>query len=178
MYNSPTSFKPSLIIRKVTTNLKTYIHSRWKSKLNLDIRKNNSGNKLRTYRKFKNMYTYEKYLDIVKDTKLRKTLTQFRTSSHSLNIEKGRYTNIPEEERTCPYCPNQIENEEHFLVNCNKYADYRTLLFNYVEKYSKSFVQMSNENKFIFIMANENIEIVRALADYLYKSFQLRSSTV
>ena len=120
IYNSPTSFKPSQIVHKVATNLEMYIRSRWSLKMNLDTRRKNCNNKLRTYRKFKYIYSYERYLDLIKDVKLRRTLAQFRTSSHTLNIEKGRYNNTPEEERTCPFCPNLIENEEHFLISWKK----------------------------------------------------------
>ena len=46
-----------------------------------------------------------------------------RTSSHNLQIEMGRRTRTPKEERKCLCCA--IEDEEHFLLRCNLYKDIR-----------------------------------------------------
>ena len=44
-------------------------------------------------------------------------MTRFRTSSHDLFIEKGRYLNIERNQRTCNMCTgNMIENEFHFFT--------------------------------------------------------------
>jgi hypothetical protein len=60
---------------------------------------------------------------------MRKKLTQFRQSAHILKIEtdrinsKGKY--IPPNERICTNCSlNQTEDEEHFVVECQKYEPY------------------------------------------------------
>ena len=38
-------------------------------------------------------------------------------------IEVGRYDNIPRERRFCPLCKsNQVENENNFLFQCNRYT--------------------------------------------------------
>jgi len=46
-------------------------------------------------------FGFEEYLDFIKDKKIRISLTQFRVSSHDLNIEVGRYTNITRNQRIC-----------------------------------------------------------------------------
>ena len=46
-----------------------------------------------------------------------------RTSSHNLQIEMGRRTKTPKEERKCR-C-GEVEDEEHFTLNCDLYADIR-----------------------------------------------------
>ena len=178
LYESPKSFKPTFIIQKVSANLKIYIRSQWKTKLFDDTRKNNSNNKLRTYRKFKYIFTFEKYLNIIKDAKSRKALTQFRTSSHSLNIEKGRHRNIPVGERTCPHCPESVENEEHFLVTCTKYSEQRKDFFACVNERSKWFTSLSNNDRFIFIMSNEDPCIIEALAKFIYSSMEIRKTLI
>ena len=58
---------------------------------------------------------------------MRSILTHFRISAHKLEIETGRYviTNpkTPLENRLCKQCNlSEIEDEEHFLINCPKYT--------------------------------------------------------
>ena len=71
--------------------------------------------KLRTYAIFKKEKGQEKYLTEIKNKPLRKQVTRFRLSNHSLMIETGRHRNIPKEQRNCPFCEDQVENEVHFL---------------------------------------------------------------
>ena len=43
----------------------------------------------------------------------------FKLSSHKLHIERGRYENVPRDERFCKFCNmSQIESEYHFLLVC------------------------------------------------------------
>ena len=43
----------------------------------------------------------------------------FRESAHSLEIEVGRYSNVPRENRLCKYCNlNVVESEYRFLLSC------------------------------------------------------------
>ena len=48
----------------------------------------------------------------------RKSLTRLRISAHTLEIERGRYKKLKREERLCKTCL-KIENEPHFLLDCN-----------------------------------------------------------
>ena len=53
------------------------------------------------YFTFKNYLSYEceKYLSEISDVKLRVPLTKLRISAHDLEIERGRYTNTPRENK-------------------------------------------------------------------------------
>ena len=55
----------------------------------------------------------------------RRTMSNFRSSSHPLMIEKGRHYNIDREARTCPYCETCIENELHLVLQCPLFASLR-----------------------------------------------------
>ena len=46
----------------------------------------------------------------------RSAFTKFRTSSHSLNIERGRWARVDDDQR-CKQ-ENKIENEEHVVLEC------------------------------------------------------------
>jgi hypothetical protein len=81
----------------------------------------NNSTRLDTYCIFKHDFIYEPYLDFIKEKKYRVALSQFRTSSHRLEIETGRYQNIDRKDRICKNCnTGQIENEYHFLFICQK----------------------------------------------------------
>ena len=41
---------------------------------------------------------------------------QLQTSSHQLEIEVGRYTRIPLEERIYQLCHQGVESEEHYVI--------------------------------------------------------------
>ena len=55
------------------------------------------------------------------------TVCTHKFSDHKLQIELGRYhkPSLELSERTCPFCPNQIEDEYHFITECPMYNDER-----------------------------------------------------
>ena len=86
--------------------------------------------KLRTYSLIKKDLGTENYLIDVINTKHRVALSKFRPSNHELMIEVGRHKRVPKEERLCPLCPNPVvEDEIHFLLNCQSLNDIRKTLF-------------------------------------------------
>ena len=101
---------------------------RWLSELNNDTRKDaNQSNKMRTYGKFKTIDNYkcEDYLHQVTNTRDRITLIKLPLSNHKLAIETGRYSRPFEkpEERICPICKIEMEDEYHFLNICPAYQE-------------------------------------------------------
>ena len=52
------------------------------------------------------------------DDYLRMAFTRFRTSSHRLKIETGRWSRIVREERWCQ-CGKGIQTEKHVLMDCD-----------------------------------------------------------
>ena len=58
------------------------------------------------------------------------SFSKFRVSNHILEIELGRYKNIPAEERHCRICKSsQIEDEFYFIMCCRVYSELRARLF-------------------------------------------------
>ena len=74
----------------------------------------------RTYKLIKNKFGIEKYLEL-NERNLRKSLTAFRISAHTLNIERGRYLHLKVEDRICNVCL-VIEDEIHALCQCKKFS--------------------------------------------------------
>ena len=54
--------------------------------------------------------------------------SQLRCISHELEIEIGRYSRTPREERLCS-C-GEVEDEEHFILYCHQYTHIRNKYFN------------------------------------------------
>lgn len=133
---------------------------------------------MRTYKEFKCQFEFEPYLKHVSNSKIRKTLTRLRISCHRLFIETGRYNipKIPAEDRLCKFCNlAQVEDETHFISVCPLYKQERENLYKVAAKESKHFLNLSSENKFVWLMCNENKDVCLQLATYVYKCFSQRS---
>ena len=141
--------------------LKSYtyqiFHNEWKSNLDTSI-------KGETYKRFKNNMKLEPYLKFL-NRKQRVSLTKLRVSDHKLMIEEGRRKTpkIPRENRTCKMCLGMIEDEPHFLTNCVLYGS-RIKLFQNFEVLYPNFHTLDNDQKFIYLMSQENSDITTALA--------------
>ena len=72
-----------------------------------------------------------------------------------LEIESGRRKKILYENRLCKQCSKSasIEDEYHFIMECNKYAEGRKELFAEINDYDKSFLSLiDNRQMFEYIM--------------------------
>ena len=66
--------------------------------------------------------------------------SKFRVSNHKLEIEFGRYKNVPTEDFVNTACDKRtVEDEFHFAFECNKYENLR----NYSHNILKDYVQMN-----------------------------------
>ena len=119
-------------VKNIKIDLKSLIYSKLKQKYNFvqrseiyDDRNNKQGgNKLRTYRLFKDNISLEKYLLILNEDE-RRVLTKFRVSANYLEIEKGRYIGVKTEDRICKLCNtertqiiNNIKNVNTISIIC------------------------------------------------------------
>ena len=87
----------------------------------------------------------------------RKCFTQFRISSHELAIEKGRHRNIKVQDRFCKFLQtNKVEDELHFLIKRQKISFKRNKLFSDIQMSCVNFQQLSEENKFLWLMTSED----------------------
>jgi superfamily II helicase len=86
--------------------------------------------KLVTYLFLKTNFGLEKYLTLINNFNYRKSICRFRVSAHRLYIETGRYKHILINERLCKNCSaNEIEDEAHLLIKCDKLNNKREELF-------------------------------------------------
>ena len=108
-------------------SLKDHFKSLWEQE------KKDSAKLFLFYNKIKLNFEKEPYLDFVKNAKSRYCTTRLRISAHNLEIEYGRYKNIPREKRKCKWCDltlntSHLENEHHVLFECDLYANIRSKL--------------------------------------------------
>ena len=110
---------------------------------------------------------------------MRSILTRFRISAHKFEIETRRCTTPKThlENRLCKQCNlSEIEDEEHFLINCPKYS----LPWDWKELFRKlnnsNFSELINMNKFAWLLSNEDIYVNVEIAKYLSNCFILRDT--
>jgi hypothetical protein len=120
---------------------------------------------------YKTDFCFEKYIDVLKGDSLRKQMTCFRLSSHSLDIETGRFNGIDRSDRICRLCSlNQIESEYHFLLCCPAYANIRNKYFGHLP--------WPNTNTFVNILSSKRHYILTKTAYYLKESFKCRNEII
>ena len=132
-----------------------------------------SDQKLRTYKKFKTEFGYENYLDNL-NIYARQTFARLRISAHTLPIESDRYKrnpSIPSDKRFCLECPDQVGDEIHFLTECKAFNEDREILFEKVTEEYHNFVNLSKENKMIFLLSSEG-NLQKSVAEFIRKNLK------
>ena len=84
-------------------------------------------------------------------------------------IEKGRHNNIESHERFCPFCPNCIEDEYHFLMMCPTYHTGRQRL---LDQNTIREAYVTNQNLFTILMTENQHSV--PTAEFIYNSNYIR----
>ena len=127
--------------------------------------------KLKFYNMTTKQYRLETYLTNCSNINHRKSFCKLRTSSHDLMIEKGRYQNIPKDDRKCKYC-NKVEDELHLLDDCKLYNELRKSIFSQTKVAEKH-----NNNFKISNMLNIE-EYQTAVMKYVHECFCIRKQII
>ena len=123
----------------------------------------NNSQRLISYCRFKHDFKLETYLDVIQDNKFKIALSRFRLSSHNLEIERGRYTNVSRADRICRMCNSGfVENEYHFLLVCPVFRHFRR---QYMKPY---FCSWPSLNKFDNLMSSNNKKEILNLEKFIY----------
>ncbi len=177
--NPDTTSQEQIPVQDVLRKLKHQYNSTWSSNLKSGRGKGIEHSKLRTYALFKPEHCKETYLDVVKNVQYRTSLTKFRTSSHKLNIEIGRYQGLPIDQRICKLCNNnKVEDELHLFSECPAYLCFRTPVFNALSSSCRQFSNLSCKDKFIWAMTNPEPKICLLIAKFVHDCFTYRDSNI
>ena len=132
-----------------------------------------------TYATHKQSYIMEKYLTVVKIGKHRVALSKLRLSDHNFHIHSGRQTRpiTPRALRHCNSCPDKIEDEPHFLVECSTDIKIKTDFLELVSMEFPNFTTLSDKNqKYKFIMKIHDENLLKSLAFYINLLFKNREN--
>ena len=136
---------------------------------------------LRTYRNLKFDFRMEPHLNLVTNYKYRNAITKLRASSHTLEVERGRYTNpkTPLNDRLCSLC-GIIEDEAHFLVGCKSYTRERQELFAKIINVFPQNEQMNDTDKFVFMLSypDQNLLTIVGNSSTSASSWGIRASNL
>jgi hypothetical protein len=109
------------------------------------------GSKLRTFAKLKTTSGMEHYATSL-PRRDRRIIAELRSGVAHLEIETGRFDKVALEERLCYFCRNTVEDEQHFLVECPKYAEERKELYQYITEQGTLIGQMDNLHQLSFLL--------------------------
>ena len=127
----------------------------------------NNCNKACNYPLYKDIFCFEKYLDTLPRC-YRIAMTQLRTSNHKLPVEKGRYSNLPRNLRTCTLCSSEKPGDEfHFLLECPALSELR---LKYIPKYFRT---NPNFYKYAQIISYQNNKQMLNLSKFIHHGLSL-----
>ena len=156
------------LTKKLRQATEEIFSNKWKQQLE-------ESRKADIYRTFKENMKLEMYLTHPK-RKERVAMTKLRISDHKLMIEVGRHIHptVPREDRRCHMCTTEVENEQHFMTDCKLYGSQSNFWNQVTSKFPQT-TNLSKENKFIFIMTQEDPEITELLLRTNYEQQQFRN---
>ena len=136
--------------------------------------------KLKFYSTFKTDVTPSNSLELITNLKHRRAVAKLRVGNHNLRIETGRhsYPKLPEHLRICQNCSsNEIENEEHFVLNCSKYDTIRKSLIDYIVRNYSDFSSLDANQKITFLFNNIDAFLCKKLGYFIHEAFALRNES-
>ena len=154
----PENMDTNYVIKKFMSKLHEKHVDNWHAVLHSDKSiSGRGGNKLRTYRLFKENFEPEEYCKIALPFNHRSAFAKFRCGVAPLRIETGRYENIVLENRVCHICDVFIEDEAHVLLRCPLYDDFRNHLYYVAETFNDNFNTLDDNQKLVFLFSDVNM---------------------
>lgn len=154
VWENQSTFSPQRLKTTVQNMLLKKFTQYWEQKINLET------SKLQFYKGVVQDFRAQAYIQATRNRHHRQALTKLRISAHTLEIERGRYRNVPRENRLCSCC-DVVEDELHFLDKCRLYNKARQRLN-----------QQTDCSKPSDLLVRDDQQPV--LAKYVYNCFQQR----
>ena len=188
---------PACVTSKIKSCLNSKFEIYWKDQINDPKYDQNNvpRNKLRLYCQFKSCFKRENYIDIIKNRNHRMWISRIRTSAHSLAIERGRYHNIPPDQRICTYCshgqlgsgggegdggdhqtPGEVDSELHFLLKCSKFKTSRMCFFKRLEFLVPNITMLSELDQLKTLLCPTTPQAGKLVNKFIAIMFRARSA--
>ena len=103
--------------------------------------------------------------------------TRLRTSSHFLEIERGRHLNKDASDRLCAMC-DTVEDDFHFVLICPLYISIRCDLFNEINVLFPFISQYSLHEQFLFLMGFDDYKLHYIFSKFISDAFNIRAGVV
>ena len=152
--NYPEYWSEKRVSKHITNKVQSKFEIFFKEQINrekLDAADGLDHNKLRFYKTFKGCFKPEYYISSINNRNQRAWLSRLRTSSHRLEVERGRYAGVPFSKRLCRYCPPEacgfVDTETHFLLDCTTFSNQRRCLLARIASLVPNFGDLSREDK-------------------------------
>ena len=95
----------------------------------------------------------------------------FRLGNNKLAIETMRYSRpkIPYEERLCPFCKTEVEDETHFFFKCpmEAYTGIREAFLSQVSQIVTNFCLLNEVDKTFYLMTQESPTLIAFTASFI-----------
>ena len=101
--------------------------------------------------------------------------------STRITLTKLRLSNHKPEERICPICKKDVEDEIHFLTLCTAYQEKRSTLFEYLKKeYRISVNRIAADDVFLLLInpPSKNKPVQNIIAKYVFECYEKKRSLV
>ena len=85
-----------------------------------------------------------------------------------------KYTNIRKDERRCQTCPNEVEDEYHFLFKYQRNLAMRREFLNQIESIESGFNNKESKEKVLASFASKNSKVINLFAKYVFQSFSVK----
>lgn len=178
VWKNQNSFSKNRLVFSVHSKLKEEFILFWKENISHINNPKAQGNKLRTYSTLKDEFMMENFLKIDIERKTLSSFVKIRISNSNLLIETGRHRNIALENRICPLCKIEIEDELHFVCRCALLSNTRTEFFNCLSDIVPNFLHLSEKEKFNYILTSNDYDVSKCCIEGISKLYSLRNELI
>ena len=92
-------------------------------------------------------------------------------------IEVGRYHNIPRERRFCPLCKsNQVENENNFFFQCNRYTLQWQNFLNRINEIIPDIERKSTYESLNLLMNSNDCSVTKIVIKFISTCINIRNT--
>ena len=124
----------------------------------------------------KKKFEMENFLKLDIDSSDISNCVRLRISNSILMIGKGRHRKIDFENRLCPLCKFEVEDELHFTKKCTKLQELRNKFYQKISYILPSFYNLSDSEIFHLIFRNNDYDVSKCFLKGISGMYKFRCS--